>query len=70
MHDLLLLANDPGAWQDDGVGEDDGVLESWEAYTDALARGRPGLRRGAAPGVRGPRQARAATVGLRATRAR
>ncbi len=37
MHYLLLLANDPDAWDDPDAGADDGVIEDWTAYTEALA---------------------------------
>lgn len=37
MHYLLLLANDPEGWEDGHAGDDDGVIETWEAYTDALS---------------------------------
>ncbi len=37
MHYLLLLANDPAAWHDPDAGADDGVVEDWKTYTDALA---------------------------------
>lgn len=40
MRYLLLLANDPDAWDDTDArppaGQDDGVIGDWAAYTDAL----------------------------------